>query len=144
MADVEKLQFLSADPIDKIVQQGSITIVNDGDTTGQPLTFQEAKIVEDTVDNEYGRAGLIRASWSTDGGTNYQAMEAQTVYSFTIGAPFNVTLPGLDSAISVGCTDGTITFRTANGRHGNVNGVTFAYTPTSRTFDINYWVYERE
>lgn len=144
MADVEKLQFLSPDPIDKIVQQGSITIVNSGNTASQPLTYQEANIVESTVTNEYGRPCLVRASWSIDGGTNYQALEAELAYSFVL-TDFSVTLPGLDSAISIGCTSSLITFRTANGRHGNVSGTPpDTYTPTSRTFEILYWLYEIE
>lgn len=144
MPDRDKLIFYSNDPIDKIVQSGEVTIVNDGDTTGDALSFQSAKIVDSTVANDYGRAGLVRARWSIDGGTNWQALESEILYTFTLTA-FAATVPGLAEAISIGCTDTTITFRTANGRHGNVAGAgPFTYTPTSRTFVIQYWLYERE
>lgn len=136
----EGLAFTSTLDIDKVVQQGEITIVNDGDTD----FYYTAKIEEDTVPNDYGRAGLIRARWTIDGGSNWQALEAELIYTFTLTA-FGTTLQGLDSAISIGCSDSTITFRTANGRHGNVSGTgPFTYTPTSRTFTIEYALYERE
>src|SRR5690606_33298948 len=108
------------------------------------LEFQQAKIVADTQPNTYGRATLARARWSIDGGTSWQAMEAELVYSFTLTA-FAAVLIGLDSAISIGTDDTTVYFRTANGRHGNVSGTgPFTYTPTSRTFTIQYALYERE
>lgn len=144
MADLDLLSFLSEHPIDKIVHHDTITIVNDGDTSGQVGTFQTAKIVTDTRPNPYGRAALMRARWSINGGSTWQALESKLVYTFTLTS-FGVILNGLDSAISVGCSDSTIYFRTANGRHGNVGGSPpSSYTPTSRTFLIEYWLYERE
>jgi hypothetical protein len=104
------------------------------------------------VANDYGRAGFIRARWSIDGGTNWQGLESQILYVFNVatvsgnpGHPSNTNLSGLDSALSIGCSDSTITFRTANGKHGNVtNTVSPVYTPTSRTFLIQYTLMERE
>jgi hypothetical protein len=152
IANKDLLHFLSTDPIDKIVQQGEITIVNDGNTTtsGTGTGEQTARIVSDTVPNSYGRAGLVRARWSIDGGTNWQSLETEIVYTFTLtitDIPLTDTLSGLDSAISIGCSDSTITFRTANGRHGNVSilstdPIGTGYTPTSRTFIIQYALYE--
>lgn len=147
--NLDDLSFVSFNDIDKIVQQGEIEIVNDGDTG---TVHQSAKIVSDTVTNDYGRAGLVRARWSIDGGTNWQGLESQLLYTYTInteggdpGHPASATLSGLDSAISIGCSNSTITFRTANGRHGTVTGtVTPSYTPTSRTFTIQYTLMERE
>lgn len=134
------LQFFSNDPIDKIVQEGEVTVVNDGASAD----YQKAKIVESTVANDYGRAGLVRARWSIDGGTSWNSLDTEIVYTFTLTAP-GVTDSGLDSAMSIGCTDSTITFRTANGRHGNVGGSPpSSYTPTSRTFTIQYALYEVE
>ena len=150
--NLDKLTFASRHSIDKIVQQGSITIVNDGDTTVSGGA-QTAKIVSDTVTNNYGRAGLIRARWSIDGGNNWQSLDSIIQYSFTItltDIPITSTpLRALDSAVSIGSSDGTITFITANGKHGNVSRlstspVTAGYTPTSRTFLIQYSLYERE
>ena len=97
MPSLNDISFISQDPIDKIVQQGEVSIVNDG-ATGS--AYQTAKIVSSRVVN---------------------------------------------SAISIGCSNSTITFRTANGKHGNVtNTVSPVYTPTSRTFLIQYTLMERE
>lgn len=138
---LDKLNFLSKHPIDKIVQEGEVTVVNDGDTG---TDYQTAKIVTSTTANSYGRACLARARWSIDGGSNWQALEGQLVYTFLV-QPFGATLDGLDSAISVGCSDSLVYFRTANGRHGTVTNAdsTPSYTPTSRTFLIQYALYER-
>lgn len=141
--NLDKLSLLSRHPADMIVQHDTITIFNDGNTTGQPTTYQEAKVVTDSHPNLYGRAALARARWSIDGGTNWQSMESRLVYTFNLPA-FGVTLYGLDSAISIGCNDSTVFFRTANGRHGDVVGnPPSVYTPTPRTFLIEYWLYER-
>jgi len=155
MPDLTKLNFFSRYPIDKIVQQGEITIVNDGDTrsgSGTNTGPETAKIVTGSQANNYGKTCLARARWSTDGGSNWQALEAELVYTFTITyTDIPVTsdpLQGLDSAISVGTTTSQVQFRTANGRHGNVSttsGNPFAgYTPTSKTFIIQYVLYEKD
>lgn len=144
MADFDLLSFISEHPIDKIVYHDTITVVNDGVTSGQPATWQEAKIVTATLPNPYGRAALARARWSIDGGTTWQPMEARLVYTFTLTA-LSTVINGLDSAIAIGCSDSTVYIRTANGRHGDVGGnPPTTYTPTSRTFLIEFWLYERE
>lgn len=145
----DKFSFVSDFPIDKIVTEGTITIENDGDTG---TAYNTAKIVQETVTNTYGRAGLMRARWSIDGGANWQGMDTELTYTFTLssvpgnpGHPVSDTLFGLDSALSVGCQDSQLVFRTANGRHGNVSNLTSpVYTPTSRTFIIQYALYEVE
>lgn len=147
--NLDALAFLAKYPIDKIVQHDTIEIVNDGDT-GQDYYW--AKIVTAAVINEYGRAGLVRARWSIDGGATWQALDSRIVYAYTVstvagnpGHPASTTARGLDSGISVGCSDQFIYFRTANGKHGNVtNTVSPNYTPVSRTFLIEYWLYERD
>lgn len=149
MVDVSKLQFFSGHPIDKIVASGSVTIENDGDTNGD---YYWANIETASVPNTYERAGLIRARWSIDGGSNWQSLDSVIGYTYTInteagdpGHPASATLQGLDSAISIGSDDDNVYFRTANGRHGTVTGTaTPSYTPTSRTFLIEWWMYERE
>lgn len=148
MPSLDKLSFFSKHPIDKVVQEGEVTIVNDGDTTPTE-DYQQAKIVTATQANNYGRACLARVRWSIDGGTNWQGLENRIVYIFNYNNTdlgFTQDLKGLDSAISVGCSDSLVYFRTANGRHGNVvdDGTTITYTPTSRTFLIQYALYERE
>jgi hypothetical protein len=150
--DLTKIGLDTRYPIDKVVQQGTITLANDGNTTAHITSYQTAKITETTATNTYGRAGLVRAKWSIDGGTNWQSLDSELTYAFTVtsvpgdpGHPISTTLSGLDAAVSIGCSDSTLTFRTANGGHGNVTGIiTPSYTPTSRTFIIKYALYERD
>lgn len=154
LADIDKIAFFSGDPIDKIVQQGEITIVNDGDTTASGSGDGSAfpRLVSSTTPNNYGRSCFVRARWSIDGGTTWQSLDTIIIYSYTItltDIPFTSTpQPQLDSAISIGTTSDTIHFKTANGKHGNVSRttaqpITSGYTPTSRTFLIQYTLYER-
>jgi hypothetical protein len=147
MVDVAKVNYFSGDPIDKVVQEGSISIVNDGATS----ISTSAKIVQETVANSYGRATLMRARWSTNGGTDWQALETEVLYTFNnnyngMFGSFTTLLSGLRSAVSVGCSDDLIYFRTANGLHGDVaqDDVGSTYTPTSLTFLIQYALYERD
>ena len=142
--DTSKLNFITRHSIDKVVQQGTVTIVNDGATT----SATESKIVTETVPNDYGRAALARCRWRVDGGS-WQGMTSQMVYTFTYTdstIPSSDSTPGLKAAISIGCDDNFVYFRTANGLHGDVtyNGSTESYTPTSQTFEIEYALYERE
>lgn len=150
--DVNKLNFSSEDPIDKIVAQGTITVVNDGNTTttGTNTQYQSAKIVTSTIANTYGRAAFARYKWSVDG-TNYNTGTAHLLFSFTrtiTSIPVTSSpMRGLKAAVSVGCSNSTVYFRTANGFHNNVSVVNPAdvngYTPTSQTFTIIYALYER-
>lgn len=145
MADTDLLAFFSNYPIDKIVGHDTITIVNDGVTSGN---YQQSKIVTDTKSNPYGIKALARARWSLDGGANWQTLDSQITYTFSVTypGPFVDTLSGLRAAISVGCSDGQVHFRTASGYHGAVvQGMSSAtYTPISQTFLIEYWLYEIE
>lgn len=143
MLSANTLNFASRFPIDMIVQSGEITITNDGDTTSQTGTFNSAKIVQQTAANTHGAPTLARARWSIDNRANWQSMEAKLIYTFAIN-PLGVTGAGLDSAISIGTDSSLIYFRTANGRHGDISNAdtTPTYTPTSRTFIIQYWMYE--
>lgn len=141
MADITKLDFLSADPIDKIVATGSVTVTNDGATNQAPQT---AKIVENSITNPYGKAVFCRYIWSVDG-VNFNSPESHLVYTYTDTTPGgSSTLAGLQAAVSVGVSSTSIIFRTANGYHGNVsdNGTTYTYTPNSQTFTIKYALYE--
>lgn len=148
MLSLDKLTFFSKHPIDKVVQEGEVTVVNDGDTTPTD-DYQKAKIVTKTGTNNYGRACLARVRWSIDNGTNWQGLENRIVYLFVYedtANGFTQNLKGLDSAMSIGCSDNLIYFRTANGKHGKVtdDGSNINYTPETRTFLIQYALYERE
>lgn len=153
--DKDNFVFLSGHPIDKIVKSGEITIANSGNTTasGNGGGDQAAYIVETSVPNTYGRAGLIRAIWTTDDWATRNSLDAVLWYSYTITfTDVGYTSPpilGLSTAISIGADESSIYFRTANGIHGDVVTTTAApitsgYTPTSKTFKIKYWMYERE
>lgn len=156
--NLDKLGALSKHPNDKIVDEGEITIVNNGDTDdGDPNSgsYQTSKIVMETRDNNYEKASFIRARWSIDGGSNWYSLYDQIIYLFDMNVIFDDgtdTQPNwnLDSAISVGCNNSTIYFRTANGKHGDVEldlttgGSGESYTPIPRTFIIQWWMYERE
>lgn len=131
--DTDLLSFLSSDPIDKIVHEDEITIVNDGVTS----FAQEAKIVTSTKVNPYGKAVLARARWSIDGGSSWQSIDSRLMFQYTDSG---VTLYGLRAAISIGCSSNNVHFRTANGLHGDV--VAGVYTPTSQTFIIQYALFE--
>lgn len=148
MINYDLLHFLSANPIDKVVDTGQISIVNDGDTT--PDQAQKAKVVTDQVANSYGKKVFARARWSIDGGTTWQSLDSRLLYIFTLtipAIPISVELQGLDGAVSIGVSDNFIKFRTANGKHGSVSqtlGGSQTYTPTSHTFLIQYAIFEVE
>lgn len=134
--DLTKLAFSSEYPIDKIVQEGEVTVVNDGNTTAT-TGAQSAKIVTSTTTNNYGKAVLARARWSIDSGVSWNDIDARLMFEYTDSG---FTLYGLRAAISIGCSSTSVHFRTANGYHGNVSGG--AYTPTSQTFIIQYVLFE--
>ena len=145
--NLDLLSFISVHPIDKIVQEGEVTIVNSG-----AISFsKQAKIVTSTEINSYGRASLARARWSIDSGVSWQALESTLLYTFTdhysgMFGTIDSLLSGLKAAISIGCDGSIIYFRTANGFHGDTTSddSTTTYTPTSLTFLIQYKLYERE
>lgn len=146
--DRSKLIFYSGDPIDKIVgdiDPDIVQVTNSGATSNDPFA---AKIVESTISNPYGKKCLVRFKWSIDD-SNFDSPKTHLYYlwtlSFTGGSE---QLGGLKGAVSVGVSDSTITFRTANGDHGDasvtstVSGNVYTYTPTSHTFYIQYVLFE--
>lgn len=142
--DRNKAYFFTGDPVDMVVNEGSISIANDGATGSSPQT---AKIVETRIANPYGKKAMCRFRYSVDGGASYNGQDAHVVYTYTYTytpAPFTQTLGGLKAAVSVGVSASEIIFRTANGWHGNVtdNGVTISYTPNALTFLIDYSIFE--
>lgn len=129
------LNLISLDPVDKIVHQGEVTITNDGAT----LFPEESKIVTATATNPYGKAVFARARWTVDGGASWQSMDSRIMFQYQ-DLDLGATLYGLRAAISIGCSDSSVHFRTANGYHGNVSAG--AYSPTSQTFTIQYALFE--
>lgn len=134
---------------DKVVHTGSVEITNPGGSGSND--DQIANITTASTSNPYGKKCLVRYRWSIDG-TNYNYALAHLYFSYTINFSFVPTtsppIVGLRAAVSVGTSDSTIYFRTANGYHGNATqaGVSdpVTYTPTSQTFYIDYVLYEEE
>lgn len=149
--NVDNLSFDSQYPIDKIVDTGTVTIVNDGDTTatGSGTGDQSARVVSQSITNVYGKKALCRFSWAIDG-INFNALDTRMLFSFTItltNIPVTSSpLSGLQAGVSVGVSATSITFMTGNGLHGNssrlsTDPTTKGYTPTPQTFTINYALY---
>lgn len=134
--DVNKLAYSSEYPIDKIVSTGTVSVVNDG-SSGD---YQAAKIVSSSIANPYGKKCFVRAVYSING-TDFNSIQSHLLYSFVVSGV--TTLQGLKAAVSIGCSNSTVTFRTANGFHGNVPAPP-AFTPTSLTFTIKYALFEVE
>lgn len=143
MIDIDKLNYHSAYPIDKVVASGTVSIINDGATSSS----QQARIVTETIENPYGKAVFARGIFSVAGG-DYNSIQSHLLYTFsyTTPGPSTATLAGLKAAVSIGVSDSSIYIRTANGFHGAVNddGVTITYTPTSLIFLVRYVLYEKE
>lgn len=147
MVDLNKLSLWTEHPIDKIVGQGSISIVNDGSTSNAP---QSSKIVSQSVTNPYGKKVLVRFKWSVDN-VNFHSAESILSYAYTItitSLGISTVLGGLMGAVSGGVSDNSIIFRTANGYHSNVTRANptapDVYTPISQTFYIEYVIFEVE
>lgn len=142
--DINKLNFYSGDPIDKVITTGTATIVNDGATTNS----QTAKILALNVTNTYGEQAFIRYVWSIDG-VNYNSSLTHLLYTFnftdtSVFPPVvSTAVKGLQAAVSAGVGATNIRFITGNGYHGDViyDGVNYTYTPTSLTFTIKYAVF---
>jgi len=143
--DIAKLQFSSNDPLDKIVEEGTVVIVNSGITSD----YAAARIVTETKANTYGSKLYARFVWKIDSG-DYNSQDTRFRYSYTITTtPPGVTsspYPGLKAAVAIAVSNSLITFQTANGDHGNVvsndGGITYIYTPTTHTFTVKYALFE--
>lgn len=145
MIDINKVQFSSAYPIDKAVApEQTVIVVNSGNTA--PNGSQTANIFSSTVANPYGKKCFVRYKWSIDN-SNFNSPLAHIDYTFnyTVPGPFTSVLNGLKAAVSIGVSDTTVTFLTANGFHGNVTvdgSGNESYTPNSLTFFIQFILYE--
>lgn len=139
LVNIDSLSFLSKYPVDKIVQTGSIQITNSGATTNDPF---KSLIVTGTEPNSYGKKAFCRFVWSVDN-VNFNGSDNIMVYGWQLSVPAvptTVDFGGLRGAVSAGVSASAITFRTANGYHGNATqvGATYTYTPTSQVFYIKY------
>ena len=147
--DPDKFLFTSDYPIDKVVHTGTLTIVNDGQTSGQSGSWQTSKYVDSGIlANPVGRDCFIRFVWSIDGGTNWQSSTTHLWYGYQVFYPgLTANLGGVQGAVSAGCSNTGMIFNTINGSHGNVSvnsGGGASYTPISRTFNIKYVMYAWE
>jgi len=126
--DPDILQFVSLDEIDKVVAVGSILISNGGPSGTSYAT--SGRVVEQVRTNTYGKKCIVRFRWTTNY-VDYNSPDAIPGYAFTVdatawGGPVSDPLPGVHSAVALGCSASQIKFRTYNGLHGNV-----AYTGTA-------------
>lgn len=117
---VSDLQFYSGYPIDKIVQQDTVTFPV---SAGTPKTVPPFPSVLESVGNGYGQKVFVTASWSTDG-TNFNSSLTTLMY-FSSGLAENV----VKSSVNCGSDSGFIYFYIVNN-----------FT-SSLTFTINYAAY---
>lgn len=151
MIDYDLLEFVSSAEIDKIVDQGDISIVNSG-PFGTSYAGSD-RIVQIDTPNHYGKPCLVRFRWSIDGNP-FNSPETMLSYAFTVdatawGGPVSDPLPGVVAACAVGVNAGGVLFRTVNGHHTNVayTGTAMSpgpdnFSPISHTFRIQYVLLE--
>ena len=162
MVDINKLDFYSGTPIDKIVASGTISFTHNGAVTYTDSTYVNAPIPSvsfGTVPNTYGEPLMIRAVYSIDGGLtwNSTSLEKQFVWSY----PFYFEGYGFVGTnyteypqikISVGCNNNNIIARAYGGYLTGAilngyytSGLSYVYsgwTPISQNIIVKYWAYE--
>ena len=148
-----KVVFDSLHPIDKVVNTGTTSIVNDGNTTatGTGTGAQRAKITTTTITNPYGKRCFVRFIWSIDG-ANFNSADSYSLFSYDhtlTDIPDTSILFGLRAGVSIGIDTTNITILTGSGYHGNVSRLssdpdTSGYTPISQTFTVKYALFEIE
>lgn len=145
--DPDDFLFNSDFPIDKVLQTGEVTIVNDGNTSSMTAGYQRGKIVTSSAPNTTGQICSVRYVWSIDG-TNWQSPSSHLWYSFTVSHPSGSSPMGaVQGAVAVGISTSSVHFRTLNGSHGAVSinsSGNASYTPISRTFRIKYALFARD
>lgn len=164
MLSLDALHFYSENQIDKIVQSGEFTIVNPGAISVTLLNVIDqprVRTVSTTQANSYGRAGLIRARYSLNGGTDWQEMESAIAFGYEVDtyvdSSFASTTLQADvrAQVVLGSDDNTIYARFLSGYHngdplrqdintGTGNSTFSGWTAISQTAIIQYWLYERE
>lgn len=133
-------------PIDKIVDTGTISVVNNGNTTGSQYTYQQANLVTHGLPG-YGFPVFVRYIWRIGTGS-WQNSGSVIPYSYVVNFPGGSSrLGGVRGLVGAGATIDSVAFRTLNGYHGNVTisstgGV--SYSPTSQTFQIRYAIYSMD
>lgn len=128
MVDVSKLQFLSADEIDKVVAVGSFSIFNGG-PSGTSYAGSDS-LVQNAIPNPYKKKCMVRYRWKMDSG-DWNSMDTIMEYAFRVnatawGGPISDPIPGTLGAVAIGTNDNQIRFVTVNGHHSDV-----AYTGTA-------------
>lgn len=144
--DVDKLQYYSGYPNDKVVYEGSIVIANSGPSG--PTYGGSDKIVVQSTPNPYGKKCMVRFKWKIDSGF-FVSQDTVQEYSFAIdatavGGPVLDGEPGTMGAVAVGTDDDNIYFRVNNGHHGTVV-YTFGddvFTAIPHDYTIEYALYE--
>lgn len=117
---VDDLQFYSGYPIDKIVQQDTLSFTV---SAGSPTDVPPFPGVLETVGNGYGQKAFVAASWSIDG-TNFNSSLTTLMY-FSSGFMENI----VKASMNCGVDSGFVYFYLVNNFTGSL------------TFTINYAVY---
>lgn len=140
--DVDKLNFLGTELIDKVVYDNVKSARNSGPSGSSYSSSDNITVV--TADNPYGKKCLLNYRWSIDG-VNFNSPETILEYSFTVdatalGGPVSQPITGYKAAVAVGCSANTIYFQLFNGWHGNVVYTAGAdqYTAFPLDFTVEY------
>lgn len=148
MANLDLLQFIGKELADKVVGQGSLSIVTSGPSG--PLYNTSDQIVQREVANPYGKLCFLRYRWNIDN-TEWNAPEYEERYAFTVdasifGGPVSDPIPGIVGAVAGGVSADNILFEVINGHHGNVTYTLGddLYTPVPHTFNIEWVLFTLE
>lgn len=134
--NVDVLQFISEDEIDKVLATGTIQIFNGG-PSGTSYAGSD-NITQQTVTNTTGKKCLIRYRWKIDN-ENFNSPDTQLLGAFTVdatawGGPVSDPLPKTVAATAMACTRTLIVFRTLNSDHSNVTYTGTAMSPGPDSF----------
>lgn len=164
--NLDDLILVSNHPLDKIVVQGSGSVNHPGAiaySSSFIVNYPDVRTVEAWADHDYGRAMLVRAVFSVDGGASWQEINNLLQFSWEMSyRENNVPIPignyieaGPQMHVSVGCDNSRIYFRLQSNYFTystlvfNVNTSTgvatvSGWTAAAQTVMLKFWAYERD
>lgn len=162
MEDINALSFISKYPMDKIVEEGTMTLVHPGAvgyTGGTDVNLPRARVASTSTPNNYGKALMMRAKFSVDGGTTWHEAGDELTFFWVQTLYYNGTplgqlrLVSSRLSLSVGCNDSNVYARATgvflSGSDIRVtitdpspNWVYSGWTAVSQTITIKYWLFE--
>lgn len=163
MADLDALSLLSLHPIDKIVQSGEFSISHPGaiaESGSGYSNFPAIRTVQSTTPNTYGRAGIIRGVYSTNGGTTWTAIDGVIPYTQQVALyvdnvfDSNIYAGAWRSQVAIGASDTTVYCRAISDLATAVfrvdlnapsyNAVYSGWSAIAQIFIVKWWMFERE